>query len=143
MSVMESKDTESEICAERVLEERTYTLLIVDDEKLVRIVMKRRLAKLHLRVLEAESGKEALEILERESVDLIVSDWMMPEIDGLELCKAVKGNTRFQSIQFILMTALVRPEQLAEGLNCGADDFLQKSSSEQEILAEGGSLEFV
>jgi len=139
MSVMESKDTESDICAERVLEERTYTLLIVDDEKLVRIVMKRRLAKLHLRMLEAENGKEALEILERESVDLIVSDWMMPEIDGLELCKAVKGNTRFQSIQFILMTGLVRPEQLAEGLNCGADDFLQKSSSEQEILARIGA----
>ena len=55
------------------------------------------------------------------------------------LCKAVKGNARFQSIHLILMTALVRPEQLAEGLNCGADDFLLKSSSEEEILARIGA----
>jgi len=135
MGVMESEKTETGMSVESVTEERTYNLLIVDDEKLVRIVMKRRLSKLNLRVLEAENGKEALEILQRESVDLIVSDWMMPELDGLGLCKAVKGNERFQSIHLILMTALVHPEQLAEGLNCGADDFLLKSSSEQEILA--------
>ena len=135
MSVMESNNTEIEMSVESVPEERTYTLLIVDDEKLVRIVMKRRLAKLNLCVLEAQNGKEALEILQQESVDLIVSDWMMPELDGLGLCKAVKGNVQFQSIHLILMTALVQPEQLAEGLNCGADDFLLKSSSDQEILA--------
>ncbi len=135
MSVMESIDAEAEIGVERVPEERTYTLLIVDDEKLVRISMKRRLATLHLRLLEAENGRVAMEILQRESVDVIVTDWMMPELDGLDLCKAVKGNPEFQSIQLILMTALVQPEQLAEGLNYGADDFLLKSSSDQEILA--------
>ena len=118
---------------------RDYTLLLVDDEKLVRIVMKQRLAQLHLRVLEAENGKEALELLQREAVDLIVSDWMMPELDGLGLCKAVKGSDQFQSIQFILMTALDQPQQLAEGLACGADDFLLKSATDQEILARIGA----
>jgi len=135
MSVMESQKSQTGIGVERTSEERIYTLLIVDDEKLVRMVMKRRLATLHLRLLEAENGKEALEILQREAVDVIVSDWMMPELDGLELCKVVKGNPQFHAIQVILMTALVHPEQLAEGLNCGADDFLLKSSSDQEILA--------
>ena len=141
MSTIESEKIETGIGVECVPEERTYVLLIVDDEKLVRMVLKRRLAALNLHVLEAENGKKALEILQRESVDVIVSDWMMPELDGLGLCKAVKENVQFQSIHLILMTALSQPEQLAEGLNAGADDFLLKSSTDQEILARiGGGL---
>ena len=112
-----------------------YTILLVDDEKIVRMVAKRRLVQLNHRLLEAENGKEALKILHREPVDLILSDWMMPELDGPGLCEAVKGNERFRSIHFILMTALDQPAQLVEGLNRGADDFLPKSASEQEIMA--------
>ena len=99
MDVMESDKTETGMDVRGATKEYPYSLLIVDDEKLVRMVMKRRLAQLHLRVFEAGNGKEALEILQRETVDLIVSDWMMPELDGLGLCQAVKGNEQFQSIQ--------------------------------------------
>lgn len=139
MNVMESDKTETGMNVQGEIKDSPYSLLIVDDERLVRLVMKRRLASLHLRVLEAENGKEALEILQRETVDLIVSDWMMPELDGLGLCQAVKGSDYFKSIQFILMTALDQPQQLAEGLACGADDFLLKSATDQEILARIGA----
>ena len=135
MNVMKSEKAETDVGVEGVPKGRTYTLLIVDDEKIVRIVMKRRLASMHLRLLEAGNGKEALELLQRETVDVIVSDWMMPELDGLGLCQAVKESDQWKSIQFILMTALDQPEQLAEGLTCGADDFLRKSATDQEILA--------
>ncbi len=103
------------------------------------MIAKRRLNTLHYRILEAENGREAFEILQREKVDLVLSDWMMPELDGLGLCQAIKQDERLRSIHFILMTALDQPAQIAEGLTRGADDFLPKSASDQEILARVGA----
>jgi len=117
----------------------TYTILLVDDEKLGRMVAKRRLQKLNPRILEAENGKQAIEILKREKVDLVLSDWMMPELDGPGLCEVIKKDVRWRAIHFILMTALDQPAQIAEGLSRGADDFLPKSASDQEILARVGA----
>ncbi len=116
-----------------------YVILIVDDEKLVRMLTKRRLSQLNHRILEAGDGKEALEIIQREPVDLVISDWMMPELDGPGLCEAIKQDPRYRSISFFLMTALDEPSQIAEGLARGADDFLPKSGSEQELLARVGA----
>jgi sigma-B regulation protein RsbU (phosphoserine phosphatase) len=118
-----------------LLEKNVYTILLVDSEKLVRMVAKRRLSVLSHRILEAENGKEALDILSRETVDLVLSEWMMPELDGPGLCEAMKKDDRFRSIHFILMTALDQPAQIAEGLSRGADDFLPKTASNEEILA--------
>ncbi len=111
------------------------SILLVDDEKVIRMVTKKRLQKLGHSVIEAENGREALDILRTKPVDLIISDWMMPEMDGLELCEAVKSDVQLSSIYIILMTALDQPDQIAEGLTRGADDFLAKSASEQEISA--------
>ena len=89
-------------------------------------------------MLEAENGREALEILEREKVDLVLSDWMMPELDGPGLCKAIKQDERFRSIHFILMTALDQPAQIAEGLTRGADDFCRNQRLIKKSLLEWG-----
>ncbi len=110
-------------------------ILLVEDEKVMRMVTKRRLEKMGYSILEAEHGLQALDILKTQRVDCIISDWMMPEMDGLELCKAVKTDDGLRSTYFILMTALDQPAQIAEGLTQGADDFLTKSASEQEIYA--------
>ncbi len=139
MSIVESAIHSFAVPPELSNDSRTLNILLVDDEKLVRLVAKRRLSKLHHRILEAENGREALEILEQESVDLVLSDWMMPELDGPGLCEAMKNHDRWRSIHFILMTALDQPEQIAEGLSRGADDFLPKSASDQEILARVGA----
>ena len=112
-----------------------YTILLVDDEKLLRMVAKRRLAKLNYRILEAKNGKEALAVLERESVDLVLSEWMMPDLDGPGLCEIIKRHVRYRNIYFILMTALGQPAKIAEGLSRGADDFLSKTASDQEIIS--------
>ena len=126
---------------EKVLEMNTppgdplYTILIVDDETVVRMVAKKRLAKLPCRLLEAGSGEEALVILDHEPVDLILSDWVMPGLDGPGLCEAIKQDERYRTIHFILMTALDHPTQIAEGLSRGADDFLSKTDSDHEIVA--------
>ena len=139
MNAIEPVKTTEVVCGDPNQGGNAYTILLVDDEKLVRMVAKRRLNKLHHRMLEAENGREALDILQREKVDLVLSDWMMPELDGPGLCKAIKQDDRFRSIHFILMTALDQPAQIAEGLSRGADDFLPKSASDQEILARVGA----
>jgi len=112
-----------------------YTILLVDDDKLGRMVAKRRLTKLNYRILEAGNGMEALGLLEREFVDLVLSDWMMPEMDGPALCEAMKRDVRYRTIHFILMTTLDQPAKIAEGLSRGADDFLPKTASDQEIIS--------
>lgn len=112
-----------------------YTILIVDGEKIERMVAKKRLTKLQYRVLEAKNGEEALAMLEQDRVDLILSDWVMPGLDGPGLCEAIKRHERFRMIHFILMTALDRPTQIAEGLSRGADDFLSKTASDPEIVS--------
>jgi len=111
------------------------TILLVDDEKLARMVTRKRLERLGHCILEAEHGLQALAVLEEHAVDLIISDWMMPEMDGPTFCEAVKGNVKFRSIPIILMTALDQPAQIAEGLQRGADDFLTKAASDQEVTA--------
>jgi sigma-B regulation protein RsbU (phosphoserine phosphatase) len=138
MNALESDKTSKVVFDNFSPSGKAYTILLVDDEKLVRMIAKRRLKKLDCRMLEAENGREALEILQREKVDLVLSDWMMPELDGPGLCQAIKQDERFRSIHFILMTALDQPAQIAEGLTQGANDFLPKSASDQEILARVG-----
>lgn len=111
------------------------TILLVDDEPVSRLSMAARLKRMGLRVLEASNGKDGLEILRRERPDLTILDWMMPEMDGPTVCEQVRQDPDILSSQIILMTSHDQPEQIAEGLARGADDFLSKSASKQEILA--------
>ena len=120
---------------DKVLDSRPATILLVDDEKVIRMMARRRLERLGHRILEAEHGKQALEILRGELIDMVISDWMMPEMDGPTLCETVKADDRLRSTHLILMTALDEPAQIAEGLRRGADDFLSKAASDQEIRA--------
>lgn len=138
MCAMEHIKTEDVVGRESPTTDSAYTILLVDEEKLVRMIAKRRLAQLNHRIVEAGNGREALDILQREKVDLVLSDWVMSELDGPGLCEAIKKDDQFRSIHFIFMTALDQPGKIAEGLRRGADDFLAKSASDQEILARVG-----
>jgi sigma-B regulation protein RsbU (phosphoserine phosphatase) len=111
------------------------TALVVDDEPVSRAGMAARLKRLGYRVLQAGDGKAGLELLRRERPDLTVLDWMMPEMDGPSFCEAVRRDPEVFSSQILMMTGHDRPEQIAEGLARGADDFLSKAASPQEISA--------
>jgi len=97
--------------------------------------MAARLARMGCRVLEAGNGLTALEIARRVRPDLIIVDWMMPEMDGLTFCEEVRRDPAIKSSHILLMTAHDKPSQIAEGLARGADDFLSKAASRQEITA--------
>ncbi len=111
------------------------TILLVEDELVTRTSMAARLTRLGYRVLEAENGRVGLDVARRERPDLLIVDWMMPEIDGPTFCEAVRRDPLLKSSQILLMTAHDKPAQIAEGLVRGADDFLSKSASKQEITA--------
>ncbi|ALA58543.1 PP2C family protein-serine/threonine phosphatase [Nitrospira moscoviensis] len=111
------------------------TVLVVDDEPVARVSLAARLKRLGYRVIEAGDGKSGLDLLRRERPDLTILDWMMPELDGPTLCEQVRRDPELRSSQILLMTGHDQPEQIAEGLTRGADDFLSKAASKQEITA--------
>ncbi len=111
------------------------TVLVVDDEPVVRLSLSARLKRLGYHVIEASDGRVGLDLLRRERPDLTILDWMMPGMDGPTFCEQVRQDPELQSSQIILMTGHDQPDQIAEGLARGADDFLSKSASKQEITA--------
>lgn len=86
-------------------------------------------------VFEAENGDQALQICAREEVDLVLSDWIMPGMSGIEFCRALRAQPRDRYIYFILLTSKSDKAAVAEGLNVGADDFLAKPVDPGELRA--------
>lgn len=111
------------------------TILLIEDEMVTRTSMAARLTRLGYRVVEAENGRAGLDAAKRERPDLLIVDWMMPEMDGPTFCETVRRDPLLKSSQILLMTAHDKPAQIVEGLERGADDFLSKSASKQEITA--------
>jgi len=91
-------------------------------------------------VVKARHGKDALDKLENMSVQLIVSDVMMPIVDGMELCKRIKANVAYSHIPIILLTAKNTIQSKVEGLELGADAYIEKPFSKEHLLAQIGSL---
>ena len=102
-------------------------ILIVDDSSLMRNFAKGSLKQLKLNnVGEAEDGKEALSKLKRERYDLILSDLHMPNMDGLELLRAVRSDSNLKDIPFIIMTLNGKKDLLLEAVKEGLNDYLIK-----------------
>ena len=99
-------------------------LVVEDNEELLQLMTKLLSRDYH--VFTAENGKEGVAVLENEDIDLIVSDVMMPEMDGIEFCKYVKGNLEISHIPIILLTAKNKEEDRAEAYEVGADAFISK-----------------
>ncbi|ARV06652.1 hypothetical protein BTO04_08060 [Polaribacter sp. SA4-10] len=108
-------------------------LLLTEDHKEMRAFII-SIVKPFFRVLEATNGLEALEILENNTIDIIISDVMMPKMDGFELLKNIKGDKRFKNISMIMLTARALEEDKLFALRLGVDDYLTKPFSPEELL---------
>jgi DNA-binding response OmpR family regulator len=109
-------------------------ILAVEDDPVARAVLHQALLRLGHEVVEARDGAEALRVLEKEPVRLIVSDWMMPELDGLGLCRAVRNRVNVDYVYFILLTGQQADvDNQREAIEAGVDDFLTKPLDLQEI----------
>ncbi|WP_461639138.1 two-component regulator propeller domain-containing protein [Labilibaculum euxinus] len=110
-----------------------YKIMIVDDEVDIRNYLYNELSA-YYKVVACENGKKAHEILLDEKPDLIISDIMMPEMDGITLCKKIKTNILTNHIPVILLTALSKEENETEGIETGADMYLVKPFKSEFIL---------
>jgi len=102
-------------------------ILLVDDFMPLREVIRETLKKGNCGiVLEAENGRQALDILESEKVDLILSDFNMPEMDGLQLLRAVRMDSRFKEVPFIMLSSDEDPKLIIQAMSAGANEYLGK-----------------
>ena len=110
------------------------TILIVEDNQEIRHYLSSGLAAL-FNILEAENGEEALEKLKNHEADIIITDVMMPVMDGIKLCKNIKQNIRTCHIPVIILSAKTDIKDQLEGLQVGADDYISKPFSLREVAA--------
>ena len=109
-------------------------ILIAEDDPVSRRLLEAFLGKWGYDVVVACDGKEAWDAInEEDAPNLVVSDWMMPNIDGLELCRKIRKMQRSRYTYFIILTAKERKEDVIQGLEAGADDFLIKPFHQEEL----------
>ena len=110
-------------------------ILIVDDEKDIVKLLEYNLKKEGFRTVTAYDGNEALEKAGREHPDLILLDVMLPEVDGLEVCKQIKKDPATRTVPVIMLTARSQETDKVIGLELGADDYVTKPFGVRELLA--------
>ncbi|MDU5835565.1 MAG: SpoIIE family protein phosphatase [Pantoea sp.] len=111
------------------------SVLIVDDALLYRRLLAGLLRQWGYQVFEAENGEQALALLAQETVSLVISDWEMPVMDGLTLCREIRQQMQDRYIYIIVLTARDSVEDLRVGFAAGADDFLRKPVNQVELQA--------
>jgi diguanylate cyclase (GGDEF)-like protein len=110
-------------------------ILVVEDDLFSQTVLRDALEKLGYGVELAANGRDALEMCQREHFSIIISDWVMPEMDGLEFCRAIRAIPTEHYIFILLLTSLDKKDELVAGLEAGADEYLVKPIHEFELAA--------
>ncbi|WP_288428668.1 PleD family two-component system response regulator [uncultured Agrobacterium sp.] len=118
----------------------TARILVVDDIPANVKFLEARLLAEYFDVVCAENGRRALEICNREQVDVILLDIMMPDMDGFEVCERLKANPKTAHIPVVMVTALDQPSDRVRGLKAGADDFLTKPVNDLQLISRVKSL---
>jgi len=110
-------------------------LLIAEDDKVIRKVIEKTLADSEFNLFIAENGNRALEILEAEEIDIAILDWMLPGIEGIDLCKRIRDEKSREYTYIILLTSKKDHQNLLEGFSAGADDYVKKPFNSHELKA--------
>jgi len=109
-------------------------VLVVDDFETMRKIIKNVLKQINIvDVLEAENGKQALTVLKNNSADLIISDWIMPEMTGIDFLKACKGDETIRKIPFIMVTAEAQKDNIMEAIKSGVDNYIVKPFTPEKL----------
>ena len=122
-----------------IFDNQLHTILVVEDDPDMRGYVAKELSKQY-NVLTAANGEDALELIEKQRIDLVVSDIMMPGMDGCALCNRIKSTTEYSHIPVILLTAAVGMETRIETLEAGADGYIEKPFAIELLLANVANL---
>jgi two-component system chemotaxis response regulator CheY len=110
-------------------------VLIVEDDPMSALVLRRTLESMDHQTIAASDGLEAWDLIQREDIRLVISDWMMPRMDGLELCRRIRARSDCVYTYVIVVTAKRQRQDRIEALQAGADDLLSKPFDQGELLA--------
>jgi sigma-B regulation protein RsbU (phosphoserine phosphatase) len=110
-------------------------ILIAEDDAISRKILQTILTKDGYDVIAVEDGLKALESLQKETPDMLITDWMMPDLDGVELSRQVRALKLPSYVYIVLLTALTEKQRIIEGLDAGADDYVTKPYDKTELLA--------
>jgi len=114
--------------------DKSKTILVVDDFKTMRRIVRQSLRQLGFESIEeAEDGKIALQMLEKGSYQLIISDWNMPNMMGIDLLKAVRADTRLRTIPFLMLTAESQKENVLEAARAGVSNYIVKPFTQEQL----------
>ncbi|NLA74727.1 MAG: response regulator, partial [Deltaproteobacteria bacterium] len=111
-------------------------ILVADDNLPSRVLLGKLLSKMGYTVLMASDGKEAWEIIQESNISFIITDWIMPEMDGPELCKKIRNADLGHYVYIVILTSKEEKSEMIEGLEAGADDFIVKPYDKDELFVK-------
>jgi len=114
--------------------EAAWKILLVEDSPVVRAVIKKHCLREGIEVVEAESSQHARDILRAMQPDLVVLNLVLPDAEGLELCREIRASERLKWTPVVILTALDDLEHMKEGYDCGADDYIVKPFRPEELV---------
>lgn len=117
-------------------EQKPPVVLVVDDDELAIKAVVQLLSRRGFQMLSATSGRQALEVLSKKPVDVLVLDVLMPEMTGLDVCRTLRSDGRFNELPIILLTGCDDVETRAAGMKLGVSDFLCKPFAHHELIAK-------
>jgi len=120
------------------------TILVVDDSRIMRNLVKNTFAELKIpcNYLEAENGEKAYQLLEANQVSLILLDWNMPEMDGMQFLKKVRAMPNYKDLPIIMVTSESAKYNVVEALQCGATDYIVKPIRDKLFMEKISEIQF-
>ena len=109
-------------------------ILVADDDRMLRTLLAHKLKKIPCDVVEAPDGKQALDILAREQIDLVILDGMMPVMDGIETLQRIRSDEALSDLPVLMLTARRGEEDAVSALKLGATDYISKPFSREELI---------
>ena len=109
------------------------TILIVDDESAIRDMVRMALENADFNVLDAASAHQAESVMSEQSPDVILLDWMMPGVSGIDFARKLKSDGQFNQIGIIMLTARTEEDDRVRGLDVGADDYITKPFDPEDL----------
>jgi two-component system cell cycle response regulator len=115
-----------------------FKVLVVDDSPIYRKLVEHALSEEQYAVFFAKSGREAMALFSEHKPSLVITDWMMPDLSGIELCQHIRHQTEQSYTYIIILTGITEKNKVVKGLAAGADDYLTKPFHPEELLARVG-----